>query len=196
MEVVRSPAPPCKGERSDESLHQGHTTRHALAVARRRASAAARGARESQRHGTNRTRTSPPFGSFLPQPEPRLNEAHLTRGPAWRRSPKRSPTASPAAGRTRAAAMGKLARLLDGIKGKLAGSGGGGGEKKKAVCSGGGGGGGDYGKLDKTGSMRVEIRSRRAQKLIAKNLAAADSITGRSSGGGRKKEGKKRFFAF
>lgn len=33
-----------------------------------------------------------------------------------------------------------------------------------------------YDKMDKTDSMRVEIRSRRAQKLIAKNLEMADSM--------------------
>ncbi|XP_010913589.1 uncharacterized protein [Elaeis guineensis] len=33
-----------------------------------------------------------------------------------------------------------------------------------------------YDKMDKTESMRVEIRSRRAQKLIAKNLKVADSL--------------------
>ncbi|KAG6469221.1 hypothetical protein ZIOFF_073927 [Zingiber officinale] len=33
-----------------------------------------------------------------------------------------------------------------------------------------------YGKMDKTDSMRVEIRSKRAQKLIAKNLKMADSM--------------------
>ena len=57
--------------------------------------------------------------------------------------------------------MGKLARLVDGIKEKLAG----GGKAGKAVC---------YDKVDKTESMRVEIRSRRARQLIAENLAAAD----------------------
>ncbi|KAJ3707524.1 hypothetical protein LUZ61_011229 [Rhynchospora tenuis] len=34
----------------------------------------------------------------------------------------------------------------------------------------------DYDKMDKTESMRVEIRSRRAQKLIAKNLVLADNV--------------------
>ncbi|XP_062199801.1 uncharacterized protein LOC133902216 [Phragmites australis] len=82
--------------------------------------------------------------------------------------------------------MGKLARLVDGIKEKLAGSG---RKKTKAVC---------YDKVDKTESMRVEIRSRRARQLIAKNLAVADSIAGSSSprgDGGNKKKKKKRFFA-
>ncbi|KAJ1289518.1 hypothetical protein BS78_02G170700 [Paspalum vaginatum] len=90
--------------------------------------------------------------------------------------------------------MGKLARLVDGIKEKLAGAGG--GKKPKPVC---------YDKVDKTDSMRVEIRSRRARHLIAKNLAAADSIAGAGSnspwgggGGGNnsKKKKKKRFLAF
>ncbi|RCV11536.1 hypothetical protein SETIT_2G193600v2 [Setaria italica] len=86
--------------------------------------------------------------------------------------------------------MGKLARLVDGIKDKLAGAGG--GSKAAAAW---------YDKVDKTDSMRVEIRSRRARQLIAKNLAAADDIAGSSSprgggggGGGKKKNKKKRFF--
>jgi hypothetical protein len=89
--------------------------------------------------------------------------------------------------------MGKLASLVDGIKEKLAG-----GKAKGAACS-----SGNYGKLDKTGSMRMEIRSRLAKKLIAKNLAAADAITGSSphtaatsTSTKKKKKNKKRFFAF
>jgi hypothetical protein len=83
-----------------------------------------------------------------------------------------------------ATAMGKLARLVDGIKTRL--------NKKKgereredeaAVAC--------YGKMDKTESMRVEIRSRRAQQLIAKNLAAADTIAKNGA-----KKAKKRFFDF
>lgn len=35
-----------------------------------------------------------------------------------------------------------------------------------------------YSKVEKTESMRVEIRSRKAQKLIAKNLAMANSLNG------------------
>jgi hypothetical protein len=89
--------------------------------------------------------------------------------------------------RERAAAMGKLARLVDGIKEKLAG----GGKAGKAVC---------YDKVDKTESMRVEIRSRRARQLIDKNLAVADDIAGcrprAGAGGGKKKNKKKRFFGF
>ena len=87
--------------------------------------------------------------------------------------------------------MGKLARLVDGIKEKLAGAGAGsGGKASKAVC---------YDKVDKTESMRVEIRSRRARQLIAENLAAADDIAGcrpRAGAGGGKKNKKKRFFGF
>ncbi|KAF0899150.1 hypothetical protein E2562_013373 [Oryza meyeriana var. granulata] len=69
--------------------------------------------------------------------------------------------------------MGQLGRFVDGIKSKLrAGGGGSGGRKrgskKEAAVT--------YDKMDKTESMRVEIRSRQAQKLIAKNLVAADSI--------------------
>ena len=88
--------------------------------------------------------------------------------------------------------MGKLARLVDGIKEKLGGAGGGKKTAAAAAC---------YDKVDKTESMRVEIRSRRARQLIAKNLAAADSIAGSSSprggggcGGGKKT--KKRFLVF
>ncbi|CAD6225099.1 unnamed protein product [Miscanthus lutarioriparius] len=88
--------------------------------------------------------------------------------------------------------MGKLARLVEGIKEKLGGAGGGKKTAAAAAC---------YDKVDKTESMRVEIRSRRARQLIAKNLAAADSIAGSSSprggggcGGGKKT--KKRFLVF
>ncbi|OEL35799.1 hypothetical protein BAE44_0003184 [Dichanthelium oligosanthes] len=85
--------------------------------------------------------------------------------------------------------MGKLGRLVDGIKDKLAGA----GRRSKAtaaVC---------YDKVDRTDSMRVEIRSRRARQLIAKNLAVADDIAGsspRGGGGKRKNKIKKRFFGF
>ncbi|KAL5222537.1 hypothetical protein ABZP36_027250 [Zizania latifolia] len=72
--------------------------------------------------------------------------------------------------------MGKLGRFVDGIKSKLrAGDGGGSGSRKrgkKEVAS----SAVAYDKMDKTDSMRVEIRSRQAQKLIAKNLVAADSV--------------------
>ncbi|KAF8697449.1 hypothetical protein HU200_036050 [Digitaria exilis] len=74
--------------------------------------------------------------------------------------------------------MGQLGRLVDGIKG-------GGGYVRKASSSPSAAG---YDKVEKTESMRVEIRSRQARKLIAKNLDAADSIgrAGRNS--------NKRFF--
>ncbi|XP_066394216.1 uncharacterized protein [Miscanthus floridulus] len=86
-----------------------------------------------------------------------------------------------------------MGRLVDGIKEKLGGAGGGRKTAAAAAC---------YDKVDKTESMRVEIRSRRARQLIAKNLAAADSITGSTSsprggggcGGGKKT--KKRFLVF
>uniref|UniRef100_A0A0E0QJ14 Uncharacterized protein n=1 Tax=Oryza rufipogon TaxID=4529 RepID=A0A0E0QJ14_ORYRU len=71
--------------------------------------------------------------------------------------------------------MGQLGRFMDGIKSKLRGGGGGGrknGRKKEAAAA----AMMTYDKMDKTESMRVEIRSRQAQKLIAKNLVAADSI--------------------
>uniref|UniRef100_A0ACD5YG36 Uncharacterized protein n=1 Tax=Avena sativa TaxID=4498 RepID=A0ACD5YG36_AVESA len=79
-----------------------------------------------------------------------------------------------------AAAMGKLAKIVDGIKTRLNRKTK--GEREDAAAA------ACYGKMDKTESMRVEIRSRRAQRLIAKNLAAADTL-------GAKKT-KKRFFGF
>ncbi|KAL5231210.1 hypothetical protein ABZP36_029986 [Zizania latifolia] len=63
--------------------------------------------------------------------------------------------------------MGQLGRFVEGIKLKLR-AGGGKRGKKEASSS--------YDKMDKTDSMRLEIRSRQAQKLIAKNLVAADSV--------------------
>jgi hypothetical protein len=82
--------------------------------------------------------------------------------------------------------MGKLARLVGGIKDKLAGAGGGGSSNATAAAC--------YDKVDKTDSMRVEINSRRARQLIAKNLAVADDITGGGGAGGKQKNKKKRFF--
>ncbi|KAE8816438.1 hypothetical protein D1007_06042 [Hordeum vulgare] len=79
--------------------------------------------------------------------------------------------------------MGKLARLVDGIKTRLIRKKGEDQEEASPAC---------YDKVGKTESMRVEIRSRRARELIAKNLAAADSI----GHGGAVKKAKKRFFAF
>lgn len=68
--------------------------------------------------------------------------------------------------------MGQLGRLVDGIKSKLrAGGKRAGGSGKSAAVG--------YDKVEKTDSMRVEIRSRQARKLIAKNLHAADSIVSR-----------------
>ncbi|KAF8701994.1 hypothetical protein HU200_033329 [Digitaria exilis] len=87
--------------------------------------------------------------------------------------------------------MGQLGRLVDGIKSRLRTSGGkrggGGGYVRKASSSSSPSAAG-YDKVEKTESMRVEIRSRQAHKLIAKNLDAADSIgrAGRNS--------NKRFF--
>ncbi|KAK8451117.1 hypothetical protein SEVIR_6G151100v4 [Setaria viridis] len=81
--------------------------------------------------------------------------------------------------------MGQLGRLVDGIKSRLRAGGGGGkrggGSGRKASAAAG------YDKVEKTESMRVEIRSRQARKLIAKNLDAADSI-------GRAGRANKRFF--
>ena len=69
--------------------------------------------------------------------------------------------------------MGQLGRLVDGIKSRLCAEkrGGSGASVRKASASAAG-----YGKVEKTDNMRVEIRSRQARKLIAKNLDAADSI--------------------
>ncbi|RLM60320.1 hypothetical protein C2845_PM14G11390 [Panicum miliaceum] len=70
--------------------------------------------------------------------------------------------------------MGQLGRLVDGIKSRLRAGGAGkrgGSSVRKASASSAG-----YDKVEKTDSMRVEIRSRQARKLIAKNLDAADSI--------------------
>ena len=86
--------------------------------------------------------------------------------------------------------MGQLRRLVDGIKSRLrAGAGGNkqrGGATRKATAAAG------YDKVDKTESMRVEIRSRQARKLIAKNLDAADSI----ARAGRTRTNKRFFLAF
>ncbi|KAI5010307.1 hypothetical protein ZWY2020_012444 [Hordeum vulgare] len=72
--------------------------------------------------------------------------------------------------------MGQLGKLVDGLRSKMrAGVGG----KKKAAAA--------YEQMGKTDSMRVEIKSRQAQKLIAKNLVAADSM-------GRRRSRNKRFF--
>ncbi|XP_006659400.1 uncharacterized protein LOC102706119 [Oryza brachyantha] len=69
--------------------------------------------------------------------------------------------------------MGQLGRFVDGIKSKLRGGGGRkrGSKKEEAAAA-----AVTYDKMDKTESMRVEMRSRQAQKLIAKNLVAADSV--------------------
>jgi hypothetical protein len=69
--------------------------------------------------------------------------------------------------------MGQLGRFVDGIRSKMR-AGGGGRKKKEAAAA------AAYDKMGKTDSMRVEIKSRQAQKLIAKNLVAADSIGRRS----------------
>lgn len=79
--------------------------------------------------------------------------------------------------------MGQLGRFVDGIKSKLRAGGGGKNGKKAAAAA------AAYDKMGKTDSMRVEIRSRQAQKLIAKNLVAADSI-------GRRSRNKRFFLAF
>ncbi|KAL6598556.1 hypothetical protein ACP70R_046255 [Stipagrostis hirtigluma subsp. patula] len=83
--------------------------------------------------------------------------------------------------------MGQLGRLVDGIKSRLRAGGGkrGGGAGRKAAMASASAG---YDKVEKTESMRVEIRSRHARKLIAKNLVAADSIARARAGG------NKRFF--
>ncbi|CAL5012336.1 unnamed protein product [Urochloa decumbens] len=80
--------------------------------------------------------------------------------------------------------MGQLGRLVDGIKSRLRPGGGGKRGKASAAASPTAAG---YDKVEKTDSMRVEIRSRQARKLIAKNLDAADSIA-------RAGRANKRFF--
>lgn len=89
--------------------------------------------------------------------------------------------------------MGQLGRLVDGIKSRLRAGGGkrggGGGYMRKASSSSSPAG---YDKVEKTESMRVEIRSRQARKLIAKNLDAADSV-GRA---GRNNNNKRFFLNF
>ncbi|EES13830.1 uncharacterized protein LOC8075610 [Sorghum bicolor] len=86
--------------------------------------------------------------------------------------------------------MGQLGRLVDGIKSRLRAGGGnkqrGGATRKPAATTTTTTG---YDKVEKTESMRVEIRSRQARKLIAKNLHAADSI-------GRTRTNKRFFLAF
>ncbi|XP_062192120.1 uncharacterized protein LOC133895670 [Phragmites australis] len=85
--------------------------------------------------------------------------------------------------------LGQLGRLVDGIKSRLRAGGGkrggngGAGRKAPAAAAAG------YDKVEKTDSMRVEIRSRQARKLIAKNLDAADSIA-------RGRNNKRFFLAF
>lgn len=82
--------------------------------------------------------------------------------------------------------MGQLGRFVDGIKSKMRAGGGGGkkGATGKAAAE-----AAAYDKMGKTESMRVEIKSRHAQKLIAKNLVAANSI-------GRRSRNKRFFLAF
>ncbi|XP_066327103.1 uncharacterized protein [Miscanthus floridulus] len=83
--------------------------------------------------------------------------------------------------------MGQLGRLVDGIKSRLRAGGNkqrGGATRTKAAAG--------YDKVEKTESMRVEIRSRQARKLIAKNLDAADSI----ARAGRTRTNKRFFLAF
>ncbi|XP_066379871.1 uncharacterized protein [Miscanthus floridulus] len=81
--------------------------------------------------------------------------------------------------------MGQLGRLVDGIKSRLRAGAGGNKQRKTAAAAG-------YDKVEKTESMRVEIRSRQARKLIAKNLDAADSI----ARAGRTRTNKRFFLAF
>jgi hypothetical protein len=78
--------------------------------------------------------------------------------------------------------MGQLGRFVDGIRLKMR-AGGGGRKKKEAAAA------AAYDKMGKTDSMRVEIKSRQAQKLIAKNLVAADSV-------GRRSRNKRFFLTF
>jgi hypothetical protein len=61
-------------------------------------------------------------------------------------------------------------RLVDGLKSKLRSFKG----KKHSNSQ-------NYDRMDKTESMRVEIRSRKARKLIAKNLMLADTVSQKHS---------------
>ncbi|KAL6661469.1 hypothetical protein ACP70R_000853 [Stipagrostis hirtigluma subsp. patula] len=107
--------------------------------------------------------------------------------PAWYTACARSGEAIDVVNHGDDGAAGAAGGVVDGIKSRLRAGGGkrGGGAagRKAAMASAAG-----YDKVEKTESMRVEIRSRQARKLIAKNLVAADSIARARAGG------NKRFF--
>ncbi|CAO2188157.1 unnamed protein product, partial [Urochloa humidicola] len=113
---------------------------------------------------------------LAPLPSPSLSSSAL-----------RLSTAQDGRARPEMVMMGQLGRLVDGIKSRLRHGGGNGKRGKAAVSSSSSPTAAGYDKVEKTDSMRVEIRSRQARKLIAKNLDAADSIA-------RAGRANKRFF--
>ncbi|BAT07842.1 Os09g0380100 [Oryza sativa Japonica Group] len=85
--------------------------------------------------------------------------------------------------------MGKLAKLVGGIKARL--------RRRKmltAAAAESSSSSSCYDKMEKTNSMKVEITSRRAQKLIAKNLAIVDAMVAGSNSNNSSKAKKRAFF--
>lgn len=85
--------------------------------------------------------------------------------------------------------MGKLAKLVGGIKARL--------RRRKmltAAAAAESSSSSCYDKMEKTNSMKVEITSRRAQKLIAKNLAIVDAMVAGSNSNSSSKAKKRAFF--
>lgn len=86
--------------------------------------------------------------------------------------------------------MGKLAKLVGGIKARL--------RRRKmltaAAAESSSSSSSCYDKMEKTNSMKVEITSRRAQKLIAKNLAIVDAMVAGSNSNNSSKAKKRAFF--
>lgn len=85
--------------------------------------------------------------------------------------------------------MGKLAKLVGGIKARL--------RRRKmltAAAAESSSSSSCYDKMEKTNSMKVEITSRRAQKLIAKNLAIVDAMVAGSNSNNSSKAKKRAIF--
>jgi hypothetical protein len=85
--------------------------------------------------------------------------------------------------------MGKLAKLVGGIKARL--------RRRKmltAAAAAESSSSSCYDKMEKTNSMKVEITSRRAQKLITKNLAIVDAMVAGSNSNSSSKAKKRAFF--
>uniref|UniRef100_A0A0E0IIP3 Uncharacterized protein n=1 Tax=Oryza nivara TaxID=4536 RepID=A0A0E0IIP3_ORYNI len=86
--------------------------------------------------------------------------------------------------------MGKLAKLVGGIKARL--------RRRKmltaAAAESSSSSSSCYDKMEKTNSMKVEITSRRAQKLITKNLAIVDAMVAGSNSNSSSKAKKRAFF--